>query len=360
MITSSLNESYPFAWFAPTYRMLLDNWRQVRNTLAPVTVRANDSEHRLELINGSIVEMWSLDNHDAARGRKYRKIFINEAAMIKTLQESWEMVIRPTLADYQGAAYFASTPKGLNYFYTLCQQAESNSDWAAFHYRTSDNPHISQAEIDGMRRMLPASTFQQEIEAEFMADGSYFQGVDAAAVILTPDLPDQHKNHTIVMGVDWAKSADWTVLTLGCRDCNRVVDWRRFNQIDYHYQRKMLADIAQRWSVNRILAESNSIGEPNIEELARAGLPVTGFTTTANSKAEMIEALHLALVNGGLKVPKDYADELRAFEIEIRAGAPKFGAPSGFHDDRVISLALCNRAMSKSNVAVVSFGDSFQ
>ena len=125
-----------------------------------------------------------------------------------------------------------------------------------------------------------------------------------------------------------------------------MVDWRRFNQIDYHYQRQMLTDLAKRWNVNRILAESNSIGEPNIEELARAGLPVAGFTTTATSKAGIIESLHLALVNGGFKVPKDYGDELRAFEIEIRAGAPKFGAPSGLHDDRVISLALCNRSMT--------------
>ena len=362
LINAALNSSNPVAWFAPTYRMLLDNWRVVRNTLAPVTARASDSEHRLDLVTGSVIDMWSLDNHDAARGRKYALICINEAAMIARLQESWEMVIRPTLADYQGRAYFASTPKGLNYFYTLCQQAETQSDWATFHFRTADNPHIKPSEIDEMRRMLPASTFKQEIEAEFMADGSYFQNVESAAVIDAPDLPAQHAGHTILMGVDWGKQNDWTVITVACRSCNRVVDWQRFNQIDYHIQRGRLAAMVKDWNPLAVLPERNSIGSVLIDELERDGVPImagpdglSGWNTTATSKADIIEALHMALVRDDFQVPRDYADELRAYEIEIRAGAPKFGAPSGQHDDRVISLALCWRAMLDMTPAITGW-----
>lgn len=362
LINAALQSPQPVAWFAPTYRMLLDNWRQVRNTLAPVVVRANDSEHRLELITGAAVDMWSLDNHDAARGRKYGLVAINEAAMIKSLQESWEMVIRPTLADYQGAAYFASTPRGLNYFYTLCQQAETNSDWAAYHYRTSDNPHIAQSEIDELRRMLPESTYRQEIEAEFIKDGSYFQHVTECAVIEQPDTPDQHRGHTVVMGVDWGKSNDWTVITVGCRQCGRVVDWQRFNQIDYHYQRGRLVSMAHDWQPLAILPERNSIGDVLIEELIRDGLPIMrgpdgkdGFNTTALTKADLIEALHMALVRDGFKVPGTYAAELLAYEIEIRSGPPKFGAPDGMHDDRVMSLALCWRAMTEAAPAIIGW-----
>jgi len=362
LINTALQDSRPVAWFAPTYRMLLDNWRNIRNTLAPVIVRANDSEHRLELITGAVVDMWSLDNHDAARGRKYKLVCINEAAMIARLQESWEMVIRPTLADYQGAAYFASTPKGLNYFYNLCQQAETSADWATFHYRTSDNPHIAPSEIDEMRRMLPASTFRQEIEAEFLADGSYFQNIDAAAVIEQPDTPDQHRGHTIVFGVDWGKSNDWTVITVACRQCNRVVDWRRFNQIDYHIQRGRLAQMVNDWHPLAVLPERNSIGAVLIDELERDGIPImagsdgaAGFNTTATTKADIIESLHMALVRDKFLVPRDYGDELRAYEIEIRAGAPKFGAPSGLHDDRVMSLALAWRAAIEASPAIIGW-----
>jgi hypothetical protein len=337
---------YPVGWFAPIYKDMVDNWRDIARILSPVTASSNKTDHRIELITGGWVDMWSLDNPESGRGRKYKAIVVNEAAKVKQLRYSWDYVLRQTLADYEGIAWFFSTPKGLNDFHGLYQMAEDNADWQHWQMPTSANPFIKPTEIEAMRLSLPQRVFDQEIMAQFVADGSYFQNIDAAAIIEQPDTPDQHRGHTVVMGVDWGKSNDWTVLTIGCRDCNRVVDWRRFNQIDYHYQRQMLTDLAKRWNVNRILAESNSIGEPNIEELARAGLPVAGFTTTATSKAGIIEALHLALVNGGFKVPKDYGDELRAFEIEIRAGAPKFGAPSGLHDDRVISLALCNRSMT--------------
>lgn len=362
LINAALNSNKPVAWFAPTYRMLLDNWRQVRHILAPVTTRPNDSEHRLELITGSVIDMWSLDNHDAARGRKYGLVVINEAAMIRSLQESWEMVIRPTLADYQGSAYFASTPKGFNFFHTLCGIAESDQDWSHFHYQTSDNPHIKQTEINEMQRLLPASVFRQEILAEFLTDGSYFQNVEATAVIEQPDAPAQHHKHTVVMGVDWGKQNDWTVISVACRSCNRVVDWQRFNQIDYHIQRGRLQDMVESWQPMMVLPERNSIGEPNIEELERSGIPILrgsdgkpGFNTTATSKADLIESLHMALVRDKFLVPKDYADELRAYEIEIRAGAPKFGAPSGLHDDRVMSLALCWRAMTSVGYGIIGW-----
>ena len=357
LINQALNSSQPVAWFAPTYRMLLDNWRQVRHTLAPVTVRANDSEHRLELITGSVIDMWSLDSHDAARGRKYALVCINEAAMIQRLQESWEMVIRPTLADYLGSAFFASTPKGINYFYMLCQQAETQGDWATFHYRTKDNPHIATQEIDEMRAMLPERVFKQEIEAEFITDGSYFQNVDQCAVLDAPDAPEQHAGHALVGGVDWAKSNDFTVITIGCRDCRRVVDWARFNQIDYRLQRDRLMGYHRKWRVSHWLVESNSIGEPNLEELQYDSLPVTGFQTTATTKPPLIEALNLSFVQDAFKVPREYGDELRAYEIISNSGRTRFSAPAGMHDDTVISLALCNMAISTARPMVLFGGD---
>jgi hypothetical protein len=340
----------PAAWCAPSYPEVAEDWRDIYGKVFQVIVNSDKTEKRIELITGGSIKMWSLDGKQSMRGNKYARVVINEAAKIPQLETDWNEVIRATLADLKGDAWFLSTPRGFNFFHTLYKRHEDDPTWAGWHFTTYDNPYIDRAEIADLKRTLPERVFSQEIMAEFLPDGSYFQNIDAAAVITEPDKPDRHTGHHVVMGVDWAKSADFTVLTVGCRDCNRVVDWQRFNQIDYHYQRGRLADMAKRWSIGAILAESNSIGEPNIEELQRAGLPVQGFTTTAASKADMIEALHLALVNDGLKVPTDYADELRAFEIEIRAGAPKFGAPSGLHDDRVISLALCNRAMTHGSV----------
>jgi hypothetical protein len=337
--------------------MLLDNWRDVRNILAPVITRANDSEHRLELVNGSVVDMWSLDNYDAARGRKYKRVFINEAAMAKNLKDAWTMVVRPTLADFRGGADFGTTPKGLNYFFDLWQAADKD-DWARFHYTTYDNPYIPPDEIDAMRSSLPERVWQQEIMAEFLEDGSYFQNVEKSAILEAPDDPANHTGHYLVMGVDWALSNDYTVLTVACRDCNRVVGWERFNNLDFTYQRERLYSLYDRWKCIGVLPERNSIGEPNIEIiqgrttllLGPDGKP--GYMTTATSKPPLIQGLATALEHDGFLVPMDYADELRAYEVEITTGNPKFSAPDGQHDDRVISLALVRYAMVSSVVQV--------
>src|SRR5215471_19580095 len=76
----------PVAWFSPTNKLMADTWRVVRSTLAPVTRDKSEQEKRLELIGGGVIEFWSLDCPDAARGRKYAVVVIDEAAMIPTLE----------------------------------------------------------------------------------------------------------------------------------------------------------------------------------------------------------------------------------------------------------------------------------
>lgn len=343
----------PCAWFAPTYKMLAENWRDLRNVLAPILRKANEQEKRLEMVTGGVIEMWSLDNQDAARGRHYARVIINEAAMIAGLLDAWNMVIRPTLIDLAGDAWFLSTPRGLNGFYALWQQAESTDGWARWRYPTDANPHIPSDEVQAIRAALPERVVRQEIDAEFVEDGAYFQNVDKAAVILEPDQPEQHTGHTIFLGVDWAKSEDYTVIVAACRECGRVVDWDRFNRIDYTFQREKLRTMAARWKARGILPERNSIGEPNIELIDFAHVVIgpdgkRGYNTTATTKPNLIEGLARALAFDGYKVPAAAADELRSYEIELGSnGHPRFGAIKGGHDDWVIALALAWQAAKR-------------
>ena len=341
-------------WFAPIYKDLSDNWRAMTNLLAPVITRANSTEKRIDLIGGGIIDMWSLDQPDSGRGRKYHRIIINEASKIKDLQYSWEYVLRATLADYAGDAFFGGTPQGFNYFSTLCKQSDNDPAWKEFHYTSWDNPFIPRSELEEIQRTYPERVYRQEILAEFVEDGTYFENVGQCAVLDAPDQVEAHRGHYLVMGVDWAKQNDFTVITVGCRDCSMIVDWQRFNELDYHLQRDRLKAMWRKWGVGAILPERNSIGEPNIDELLRDGLPITsgpddkpGFQMMMTTKPALIEDLHRVMANNEIRIPRDYADELRAFEIQTRKdGRPSFGAPDGMHDDRVISLALVVRLMT--------------
>jgi len=342
-------------WISPSYPMSAIGWREISRLAAQIPgVKTNKSDRMIMFPKGGWVQVRSSDNPDSLRGEGLDFVVLDECAYMQ--EETWTEAIRPALADRKGKALFISTPKGLNYFYHL--YSINDGDYRSWRYTTYDNPYIDRDEIESTKAQLPERVFKQEILAEFLSDGSYFQRVDEAAVIDVPDEPEQHKGHKLFGGLDWAMKEDFTVLTIGCRDCNRVVDWDRFNQIDYTYQRTRVMDKCKRWVLTGLLPERNSIGQPNIELLRDAGLPIVrgvdkelGFNTTATTKPELIQSLASAMEHDGFRVPVDYADELRAYDVMMGAsGHPKFSAPTGYHDDRVMGLALCWWAMATMDI----------
>jgi len=123
------------------------------------------------------------------------------------------------------------------------------------------------------------------------------------------------------------------------------VDWDRFNKSDYIYQRERLKALYEKWNVYYVLAESNSIGQPNIEMLWQDGIAVRGFAMTAQSKPPLIRQLVLAIEKAEIKIPTEYIGELQAYTATIdNNGRAKYSAPNGLFDDRVISLALADKS----------------
>jgi hypothetical protein len=339
----------PVAYFAPTYKMLKHFWRETKSLLAPVTKHVSTQDHRLEFIGGGSYDMWSLDNPDAARGQKYAAGDCDEAAMIVDLEEAWNAVIRPTLTDYEGAFGFWSTPKGLNYFHTLCSRGADPmfKDWTEFHFPTAANPYINPDEIGQARLELPEMVFKQEYLAEFIqGEGAVFRNIKACLHTKT-HTPEKHKGHSLVAGIDWGQVEDFTSISIACETCDTEVELDRFNKIDWHFQRDRAKEKLRKWNVRDCLVELNSIGSPNFEELAREGLPVNGFQTTAQSKPEIIQSLALTFEKAEMTFIDDpiATRELEAYEAKRNetTGRISYNAPAGFHDDTVIARALMNR-----------------
>ena len=346
-------DGFPAGWFSPTYKMLNDTWRDVTRILRPIATRINSQEHRIELLTGGVLDMWSLDTPDAARGRKYKRVIVNEAAFVPNLLEAWNFVIRPTLIDYQGDAWFLSTPKGRNGFATLAAWGqERRGGWKSWNYPTSANPFIPQSEIDEFQRNVTARVYEQEILAQFIDDGSFFTRVQDSATAQPQDKAQAGHEYTI--GVDWARASggDYTVFAVIDATTRELCNLVRMQGQPFDIQRARLAELHHRFNDAPILAEYNSMGAPLVEDLQRAGLPVTAFTTTAASKHEIITGLALALEQGELKLLNDATllGELQAYEVKQRAGLPSYSAPDGLHDDTVIALALawnhCNSGVS--------------
>ena len=163
----------PVAYFAPTYKMLMEVWRTLLTTCLPIIKSKSETEKRIELHGGGIIDFWSLDDPDSARGRKYKRAIIDEAAKVLHLKEAWTKVIRPTLTDLKGDCFFLSTPRGKNnYFYDLFKLEEHHDTWKSFQMPTVSNPHIDPEEVEQARSYLDPLTFAQEYLASFITENN--------------------------------------------------------------------------------------------------------------------------------------------------------------------------------------------
>lgn len=334
----------PAGWFAPTYKQLADVWRTVTDALEPVTTRRSEQEKRLELLTGGVLDCWSLDEPDTARGRAYARVVVDEAASVRGLEAAWQQVLRPTLTDHQGDAWFLSTPKGLNFFWHLYQRGADPlaTAWAAWSFPTSSNPHLPPEEVAAARRELPERVFAQEYLAAFLEDGGgVFRGVLAAAT--GQEDAEVREGHAYVIGVDWAKWEDYTVFCVVDATDRRQVFQDRFNQIDYPLQLERLTRLWQHYRAALVVAERNAMGDPLLDQLAREGLPVWPFTTTNATKGAAVEELALAFERQELTILAEptLLGELQAYQAQrLPSGLLRYGAPEGQHDDTVMALAL--------------------
>jgi len=329
----------PVGWFAPNYKLQSEVWRELVFRLSPVAKRINAAEYRIELITGGVVEFWSLANtHDPARGRKYGLVIIDEAAMVRDLEEIWTKAIRPTLVDLKGSAWFMSTPKGKNYFWELYTMAEADPEnWAAWNFPTASNPHIPAEEIEAARRQMPELAFRQEHLAEF---------VDVEGAIIRREWirvaePPERKALEVYQGVDLAIStrddADYTaVVTVGKDKEGRiwVLDAVRTRDT-FHRVLELIKSQAARWQPRVIAIEQVQYQAAVVQELLRTtALPVRGVRP---DRDKLARALPLAaryeqgFVYHAPGLPREFEEELTSF-------------PLSAHDDQVDALVYAYQA----------------
>lgn len=327
-------------WFAPTYKLLAEAWRELAYVLAPLAYRVNGQEHRIELRTGGVVEMWTLERPDPARGRKYGLVIIDEAAMVRHLEEAWTMAIRPTLVDLGGRAVFASTPKGRNYFYELYTMGASGEDpdWIAFQLPSHANPYLRRSELEAARRSMPETAFRQEHLAEFLeVQGAIIRREWVRYGTPPAPLPTY-------MGVDLAIStregADYSAIAVLSRDDEGrlwVRDVRR-GRWTFHETLLQIQSMAERWKPRVIGIEAVQYQAAVVQELLRTtALPVVDVRPDRDKVARALplqKRYELGLVYHDPSLPREFEAELLTF-------------PEGEHDDMVDAMVYAFESMSR-------------
>lgn len=323
-------------------------WESVKGYFAePIArkvIKKNETDRLLEFPNGGRIRCKTAHDADTLRGDFCDLLILDEYSFMDS--DAWELVGMPMLLDNNGDAVFIFTPNRRNHAYLAYQKAIADDSglWAAWHFTSHDNPHLSKTALQELAADMTDEAYRQEILAEFLeGEGAVFRNINAC-MTAPQTTPEQHNGHYIVAGVDWAKQADYTCISIGCATCHVELERDRFNKIDYVFQRKRLEQLLKRWSVKHALLELNSIGEPNFEELSRAGFPVGGFSTTAQSKPPLIENLALTFEAEEWQFQDDriWTGELEAYERKVNAvtGRSSYSAPEGMHDDTVMARAL--------------------
>lgn len=206
-------DGFPVAYFAPTYKDLYDFWNELKIILSEVIEAKDEQVKQIRLKTKGKIDMWSMDEPDSGRGRKYKRVVIDECEKSGKLKEAWQGAIRPTLADYQGDCWFLSTPKfGRTFFKELFDNKDKYpNEWQAWRYSTYDNPFIKREEVDAAKVSLDPQYFDNE----YMA-----MDVDLKGVIFKYALIDFFpETKWTAYGLDFGFSNDPTALIkVGLKD----------------------------------------------------------------------------------------------------------------------------------------------
>lgn len=329
-------DGYPVGFFTPTYKLMKEAWREMSHTLQPVMKRVSSGDHRMELITGGMLDFWTLDNPDAGRSRKYKRVIIDEAGLVKHLTDAWHAAIRPTLADLRGDAWLAGTPKGRNGFWELWELGGRDPAWAHWQMPTDANPFIARDEIAAMRAGMPSLVVAQEVDAEFTeGELTLFAITDIDRAGTPYPLPLAGSWLTTV---DVGRRRDATVINTFeiSRRPYRRVDFDRLERVSYPLIQQRI-ELQQKRYPGRLVVESNGIGDPVIENLNVQAEP---FITTARSKLQALQALQLLFEQGALQAQ---------FDARERASLIACAWDDPHTADEVMSLAIFAASVADSH-----------
>jgi phage FluMu gp28-like protein len=322
------------AYITPTYSLAKVFFNRL---IIALPFLNNKSDLKLSFPNGGSVEFFTGERLDNLRGRKFHWVIVDEASFIPDLEQGWLNSIRPTLTDYKGRALFLSTPRGKNYFYSLFMKDEQG--WESFKFTTYDNPYIDKTEIDEARTQLPEAVFEQEYMANPMENAANPFGSSHIRSCIQP----LSTREIVSFGIDLAKSTDFTAI-IGLDSGGNVAYFDRF-QMDWNSTKQAILQLPKK----PMLIDSTGVGDPIVEDLQREGRHIMGLKFTQVSKQQLMLGLQTAIQSRKIRFPEGHiVKELEVFEYQYSATGVKYSAPSGFHDDCVMALALAYQNLSQN------------
>lgn len=315
--------------------------------------KANASTLTIESYFGSTLQFFSLESPTAIRGYTVSGLLVMDEASFypDTLtdgSEPYSSVIMPITKARKPKVLVISTPKGKRgMFHTLYNKALSNEKGFKYIKATIyDDELVNDEEIKRIKSLVSPISFQEEFLCEFLDSSlTYFQGFEHCFTVFkyNGDTP-QH------IGIDLSSNGkDETILTL-VNSLKQIKQIPIKGTLDEKYN--AISNIINNTrNLKGVYIENNGIGAPMINEirkLVKNKQIISDWTTTNESKKQIISNLALRISNKEIffdEEDKELFSQLSTFIVKYsKKGNVQFEAQQGFHDDRVLSLAIALRA----------------
>lgn len=343
----------PFWYVGPSYGLAKDtiwndpmmlpyyvpDWNNPQSTL----IKKSETELRVNfLTSGGQIYVYGADRPDLMRGPNPLGVVLDEFSVQKT--KVWEEIVQPIMrSNPRSWCWFLFTPRGKNHAFKVFQYGldQRDSEWKSWKMDVTESGIFTEDQMFKMRTTSTQQTFAQEYMCEFLeGEGAVFRNVRDIA---TAEIKEPEANHMYVIGVDLAKHQDYTVISVFDRVNNNQVYQDKFNKIEWPFQKKRIKSISDHYNRALVILDSTGIGDPIFDDLARAGLPILPYKITSPSKKDLIEKLSISIDQKNIRI-LPIQDTLYEFDnftySQSQTGILHYGAPEGFHDDIVISIAL--------------------
>lgn len=168
----------------------------------------------LRLKNGSLIHFQTLEDPDQGRGQGLDWLWIDEICELS--EKHWD-VIRPSLGDKLGGAFFTTSPRSFDWVYEkLYAPAEQGiPGFWALHAKTKDNPKFQTPEgrafLESERLSMSDEMYRQEYEADFVTFTGAIYGsllepqilrTDAMVKTIIPEWPQVDPWRQVIVGLD--------------------------------------------------------------------------------------------------------------------------------------------------------------
>lgn len=259
-----------FWWVAPVYPQAEIAYRRMKRGLQDLgALKTHDSDKWVDLPNGTRMWFKSGEKPDNLYGEDVYGAVIDEASRVR--EESW-WAVRSTLTATRGKLRAIGNVKGrTNWFYQLARKAEAGEPGMTYKKVTAYDAVaagiLNAEEVEQAKRDLPDVVFRELYLAEPADDGGNPFGIDAIGRCVADTLAEPQRGQSYVMGVDLAKSVDWTVCIVMDRQ-GRVVAFDRF-QSPWNLTMTRIQALASRYNRAKMLIDATGVGDPIVEQLQR-------------------------------------------------------------------------------------------